>query len=518
MKKVSIILLAFALLATSIYTTGCSSTATEEEPAYTQESVSPEPAPAPVKKSESTSRCGPYTASMNYPYGDSPVIRLDKVMPKNVALNASFEYSIKVTNLTNVMVRDIVITEDISDNFKYADSDPTATRDENKLIWTLESLGPKASQEIKVTGMAASTDCIQHCATVTYVMAVCSNVQVVEPMLKLTKTAPENVVICDPIPVTFVVTNSGSGIATDVKIIDTLPEGLQTENGDSKLNFIAGDLAPGQSEKFSVKLKASDPGKYVNKAVASSASGLKAEATTTTNVRQPVLTIEKKGLKRIYLGRAIRYQITVTNTGDAQAQNIIVKDTVPRGVTDIQMSYNGDLSGSVITWELGNLAPNASKMVSVTYTPSAIGTISNKATAVATCADQVSASASTSVIGIPAILLEVIDLVDPVEVGTETTYVITATNQGSSTGTNIQIVCELEANEQYVSSSGPTTGSLEDNTVIFEPLANLAPRAKATWRVVIKAVTPGKVLFKVSMRSEEFPRPVQETESTNLYE
>jgi uncharacterized repeat protein (TIGR01451 family) len=512
MKKVSIILLFFALLATSIYTTGCRSTATEEEAAYTQEPVSP------VEKPQMLGGCGPYTVSMNYPYGDSPVIRLDKVMPKEVALNAPFEYSIKVTNLTEVMVSDIVITESISENFKYADSEPAAEKDANKLVWKLNSLDPKSSQTIKVVGMPASTDCLQHCATVTYVIAACANVQVVEPKLKLTKTAPENVMICDSIPVTFVVTNSGSGVANDVKIVDTLPGGLLTEDGKSEISFIAGTLDTGQSKEFSTKLKASKTGKYVNKAVTSSSSGLKAEATTTTTVRQPVLTMVKKGQKKLYLGRAIRYQITVSNTGNAAAQKTIVKDTVPRGVTDVKTSDNGELSGSVVTWELGTIASNSSKTISITYTPSAIGTISNKATAEAICADAVSASASTDVIGIPAILLEVVDLVDPVEVGTETTYVITATNQGSAAGTNIRIVCTLEDEEQYVSSTGPTIGSLEGNTVTFGPMAKLAPAAKATWRVVVKAAEPGAVLFKVSMTSEEFPRPIEETESTNLYE
>ena len=51
----------------------------------------------------------------------------------------------------------------------------------------------------------------------------------------------------------------------------------------------------------------------------------------------------------------------------------------------------------------------------------------------------------------------------------------------------------------------------------FAPLRTLAPKAKATWRVVVKAVEQDDTRFKVSMNTDEFERPVEETEATNLY-
>jgi uncharacterized repeat protein (TIGR01451 family) len=264
-------------------------------------------------------------------------------------------------------------------------------------------------------------------------------------------------------------------------------------------------------------LRATKAGKYVNKATASSSSGLKAQATTTTVVRKPVLTITKTGRKTQYIGRTLTYEITVTNKGDGPARKTVVEDSIPAGVTSVKPSSGGRIVGSKVIWELGTLAANSSKKVSVTYTPTRLATLRNTATAKAYCADAVSASATTSVAGIPAILLEVIDLVDPVEVGNQTTYVITATNQGSMPGTNITIMCTWEDKQQYVSSSGATTGRAEANTLKFAPLRSLAPQARATWRVVIRAVQPGDVRFAVRMNTGEFERPVEETESTNLY-
>ena len=120
-------------------------------------------------------------------------------------------------------------------------------------------------------------------------------------------------------------------------------------------------------------------------------------------------------------------------------------------------------------------------------------------------------------LGIAAILLEVIDVTDPIEIGDNETYEIAVTNQGSDYSTNIRITCTLEDTMQYVSSSGPTKGTLDAKTVTFDPLASLAPKAKTTWKVVVKALSAGDVRFKVEMIEDCLKRPVEETEATNFY-
>jgi uncharacterized repeat protein (TIGR01451 family) len=91
--------------------------------------------------------------------------------------------------------------------------------------------------------------------------------------------------------------------------------------------------------------------------------------------------------------------------------------------------------------------------------PQGAGSFSNVASVSATCAESVKASAKTDVMGIAAILLEVVDVSDPIEVGKNETYVITVTNQGSAPDTDIVVKCKLEEGMQYVTSSGASSGS-----------------------------------------------------------
>ena len=63
-------------------------------------------------------------------------------------------------------------------------------------------------------------------------------------VLSLTKSMPANALLCESIPVSFTVTNTGKSPARDVKIIDDLPNGL-TADGRNSVSFDVGPLAPG---------------------------------------------------------------------------------------------------------------------------------------------------------------------------------------------------------------------------------------------------------------------------------
>lgn len=469
------------------------------------------------EKAPAKSTCGANQAATNYPCGACGIVKLEEVLPSEVSINSQFNYTIIVTNLTESDVTDIVVTEKTPANFKYVSSTPAAKVGDGELKWTIAELAADDSETITVTGMATTTDCVKLCGTVKYVVPTCAAISVVQPKLALTKTAPAQVTLCEPITTKYRVSNTGTGTLSGVQISDALPTGLLTADGKSNVAINVGTLTAGQTREFAASLKASKPGKYTNTAVATAAGGLKIEASAATNVVQPVLAITKTGPATIYLGRVGTYQITVTNKGNTPATNLVIEDISPTNAKFVEASNSGIASAGKVIWKMASLAPGASVTVSAKYQALTAGNISNKAVATAVCAEAVAATVSTSTTGIPAILLEVIDITDPVEVGTNTTYVITATNQGSSPGTNIKIVATLESGMEFVSCSGATNGALAENIVSFQPLSSLAPGAKATWRVVVKAKDADDKRFKVSMTSSELKRPVEETESTNFY-
>jgi len=487
------------------------------------------PAPIPTQTTTTStvepgmiavSESGSSVVSRTYPWPECGIVRVDKSMPNEVGLNRPFKYTINLTNLTESMLTNIIVTEELPENFKFMSAVPSAKEDGNKLIWTVESLGPKGTRQFTITGTATNIESLKHCTTViTPVIPACATVQVIQPELKLARTAPPEVMLCDVIPVRFVITNAGTGSVQNIKIVETLPAGLRTTDGKSELVFDAGTLMAGQSRQFSGELRAAQAGSYTSKAVATSTTGLNVESVpTTTSVGLPVLAITKTGPEQQYIGRPIEYEIKITNKSDVSAKNTILEETVPDGVTSVKATAGAKLSGTKLVWEFGTLEANASKDVKISYIPAKAGILVNSANATAYCATAVNASMKTTVTGISALLMEVVDVEDPVRIGSYATYVIRVENQGSATATNILVTAVLEDNVRYISSAGATASSKEGQTVRFFPLGSLAPQAKAAWRVVVEAVRPGDVRFKVIMNADQLTRPVEETESTHLYD
>lgn len=394
-------------------------------------------------------------------------VKITKTMPEEVQLNQPFEYHINVKNVCNFDVSEVMVVETLSDNFVVSNTDPAATRKGSELSWMLGSLAAGQTEVIKVVGQANSTDTIEHCATVTYVVPSCGSVAVVVPAIQIVATAPAEVLLCDPIPVTYAVTNTGTGAASNVVVNEQLPGGLVTADGKNKVVFEIGTLASGETKEFEKVLQAQKTGRYAKTAVVTADAGLKDNADTVTVVKQPVLAITKTSPEKRYLGRTVKYDVTVSNKGDAVASNVVVTDKLPGNAEFVSATGGASPANGELVWNLGDLAPGASKSVSVTIKPAGEGKFVNRAAAEAVCAEAVDASSATQVEGIAAVLLEVIDVEDPIELGKETTYIITATNQGTSADNNIRITCEMEDSMGFVSASGATNGTVSGNKITF---------------------------------------------------
>ena len=97
---------------------------------------------------------GSSIVSKTYPWAECGVVQLDKTMPKEVGLNKQFTYSIKVTNLTNTELTDIIVSEDLPEGFKYLSANPAPKQEQGNILeWELSSLAAKSVREISITGL-----------------------------------------------------------------------------------------------------------------------------------------------------------------------------------------------------------------------------------------------------------------------------------------------------------------------------------------------------------------------------
>ncbi|MEK7776241.1 MAG: CARDB domain-containing protein [Planctomycetota bacterium] len=495
----------------------------EPPPRHQQMHVHEAPAPAPKPAPVAPDVC---TASCAYPTNDKmcgSVIYVEKIGPCRGSVGQEYCYTIKITNLTKGKVKDVEVVQSLPKNFQVKKSTPEMEKGSSQDVakWFLGEFNAEESREIRVCGIPTQSGHMPFCTDVAYRLPeLCLDPIITEAKLTIARRAPSEISLCDVIPVTFQVTNTGTGVAKNIKVKESLPAGLATQDGKSEVTLDVGSLNPGESREVVLKLKAESTGEFKNSATVVADGNLKAESNTTiTSVRQPVLAITKSGPEMVYVGRNITYNIEVFNKGNGPAEGVVVVEPIPENSSLVSAGQEATTAGNVVTWNIGTLAPQGSKKVGMTLKTKDIGAVKSTVTAKAPCATSATVTLTTRVQGISAVLLEVIDLEDPIEVGNNDTYEIVVTNQGSDTGTNIKIVCTLEAQMQYVSSTGPTAGTIsaDGKTVTFAPLSTLAPKAKSVWTVVVKAVGTGDIRFKASMTEDRLGRPVEETEATNFY-
>jgi uncharacterized repeat protein (TIGR01451 family) len=514
-----------------LFTAGCATQQTSPRSSTT--TTAPATTSVQTSSKASTSGYGPSytsfetggiaytTGSMAFPTGkiDSSAVLLEKTVPQDVMVGSAYSYDYTVTNLTDFTVTDVVLTDTLTSNFDFASSNPAPTSVSGQtLTWELGNLGPRQSRTVKVTGTSPSEGTLTTCGIVTFNPVLCETIRVVRADLQLVKSVPATALICDVIPYSFVVTNTGSSRLTNVVVSDPLPAGLTTVDGQGSLRFDVGTLEPGESRSFNADVRASNTGTYENSAIATSAQGVEASDVASVTVAAPVLSISCEAPDERFVGRPINVCYVVSNLGDAAARDVTVSVPLPANADYQGSTGGGSVQGSSVVWNIGNLAPGQEREICATFVGRAVGTASFPATATAACADNASTSCSTIMSGIPAILLEVIDLDDPVEVGGVVTYEITVTNQGSAPGTNIEIVVDLEASQQFITASGATTvASSSNNQVVFRPVASLDPEQKAIWQVRVRALEADDVRFTTTMQSDQIGRVVRETEATTQY-
>ncbi len=452
-----------------------------------------------------------------------PEIAIEKTCVPEAMVGDEFTYDIVVSNPSDVAAKGMMVSDSIPSGIEYVSSSPSAQGGGGSLSWSLGDVEPRGQKQISVRVRATRDGTFENCADVRSSVYAnlaandCCTTRVVSPALALEKTCTPRVTVCDPIQYTVVVRNTGQGPAQDVQINDSLPAGLTTTDGQTSVTANIGTLAAGEARQVTFSAKASRSGNYTNTASASGAGGLSAQDSCSTVVTQPVLEVDKTAPATRFLGRNVEYSITVRNTGDSPANNTMLTDTLAAGTSFVSASDGGQLQGGSVGWSLGTIDAGQSRTVTLTVLANQAGMARNTATATAICAED-SDSAETSLQGIPAILLEVVDIEDPIEVGTNVTYVITVTNQGSSDGTNITIEAVIPPNASFVSATGATNASNAGQNVTFVPLPSLAPKAKAVFRVTMRGNAPADSRFKVVMRSDQTTSSVEETEATNIYE
>jgi len=491
---------------------------------FSQPVLSQSPSTAPVANapgSPSQSANAPGSASQAAPGSpaQTPVLQVEKVGPATLNIGKPLRYEIVIRNTGSAPAMSVQVEEQIPAATRFVGSEPRPMNRGGLLVWNLGNLDAGVERRIQIEIQPVGEGDLDSRAVVTFSTTSNLHSRVTRPRLTLVKTGPQNVQVGKPAVFQLQISNTGSGAATGVILHDHLPEGLRHTNGPDVETDI-GTLGPGESKTITLETTAVKAGRFLNQAVVTGDDGLQALAQEPVVITEPLLTLQKTGPKRLYLGRNADFKIEVANPGSAPAENVQIVDTLPPEFEFVEASDGGkfDPATRSVTWNLGPLPPGQKQMISVKGLAKAAGDPVNQAVAHADGGLEARATATVHLEGVPALLLEVVDLEDPIEVGAETTYEIRVVNQGTSATTNLQIVATVPNGMTTRDANGPTSHRIQGQQVIYEKLPSLAPKADALYRVKVVGDQPGDMRFKVQMTSDQLRSPVYEEESTRVYQ
>lgn len=453
----------------------------------------------------------------------SPELALAKSCPASVHAGDNSQIRLSVSNPGKVAADEVVVRETLPAGMTLV-SAPQAQVQDGTLSWNLGSLAAGASTTLGYTARTAKPGGYAFGSAATSgeglsASASC-NVNAVAADLSITKACPAVAIVGDQVEYPVTITNKGSGEATNVLVRDVVPGGMKHASGQPVVEWKVGTLAPGASASEKFVFAAEQMGTQINTAKYSADRDLAGAAQCMTEVKKPAIDVEKSGPDKRFLGRPASYVITASNPGNAAAGNVVVTDLVPVGMSFQSAGQGGayDAQTRSVSWKLGELAAGASARLDVTLAGERAGKPCNVATVTADRGLTDSAQVCTEVAGIPALLLEVVDNPDPVEVGSGTTYTIRVTNQGTADATNVVIQSMLADGEELVKASGASAASVSGAQVQFAPVPTLAPAQVVEYLVEVKAVkATGDVRFRVMMNADQLSDAVREEESTRLY-
>jgi len=429
-------------------------------------------------------------------------------------------YTINYANIGTAQADNVVITDDpdetwIDSVYNISDS---GTYDNDIITWLIGTLGAGDSGSVSyciqlsdnTTFPAGQTNvtntvCIEPtdpdvCASVTIEVRNVINLCLDKTWNDVNGLPPEpgdiicyNIGYCSPVLVHNVVITDDPDETWIASVHDISNGGIY--NGDN-ITWSIGDFGPGISNvTYCVTLKGAGTFPAGTTNVNNTACDVADEATLLCDTETvpveafPSLEIEKVfsdengGL--IVPSDNICYTITYTNSGNADADNVVITDDPDETWIDVvyNISDSGIYNSDIITWNIGTVAVGESGSISYCVTLKGIGNFPAGDTLVSNtaCIEQVEVAESevctTEVIHVEAHpTFEVDKQADPetASPGDIVNYTITVCNEGNAAGDNVTITDNPD--ENYIANIFPISdGGTYDGDIITWNIGTLNP-------------------------------------------
>jgi uncharacterized repeat protein (TIGR01451 family) len=239
-------------------------------------------------------------------------------------------------------------------------------------------------------------------------------------------------------------------------------------------------------------------------------------AVTITVLPVADLVVAQSGPASAKAGSNLVFTVNITNRGPATATSLLISNQLASGYTFVSASGNGTNFNNLVTWNITSLPLNGRTNFTVTAFAAEGGTFTNIASGLSAVADlnltnnngSLTNARTRTVITALADVAVFKDGGTNVIAGGTVDYVITATNAGPSTATNVIVQDNLPAGATLQTASG--SYSLSNGVVRWAGMT-LAPGTATTFTLTLLAPASASSFLNVALATS----PVADPNPTN---
>lgn len=447
-----------------------------------------------------------------------PALVIQKFAPAELQVGKEAKFIVKVRNVGQRPADQVIVSDEVPQGARLVATNPQADVSGGGIQWQLGTLSPGEERAMEMALMPTEEGEIGSVAQVTFASHASAKSRCTRPQLALRMTAPSEVLVGRQQRITIEVHNPGTGDATNVMLLENVPENVRHQSGPA-LEFEIGTLRAGETRRMELMLTAEKPGEVLNVLTARADGNLQVQQEVAFEVIAPSISVGVDGPSRRYLERPATYTVSVDNPGTAPAKDVQIITKLPKGMRFVRANNLGEYDSAThsVYWSLAELPEGQHGSVELVALPVQSGdqTIEVEGRAREGLEDRT--TRDIRVEGLAAIMFEVADAQDPIEVGGSTSYDIRVVNQGSKAATNVQITALVPQGMTVTGASGETRHRVGAEGVVFEPLAQLAPKADTIYKVEVQGVQAGDQRILVEVKTDDITQPIRKEESTRVF-
>ncbi len=458
--------------------------------------------------------------SRQFDGSQNPSLEIHKRAPSEVQVGVASSFTAVVRNVGNSTAFDVQVTDAIPKGARLVRTFPEAQRVGNDgLAWNLGELAAGQEATITMEIVPESEGEIGSVASVKFAAQASVRTISTQPRLSVKQTAVAEMLGGDSATIFIDLSNTGTGVARDVRLEEDVPSVFRHVTGASALQQDVGDLAPGETMRFEIELMALSAGKVSNMVRATSSNCATAESSYPIEVKAPKLQLQFVGPKLRHLERPAPYEAIIENVGTAVARDLYITARLPRGMNFISASNEGTYlpDQHSVVWNLMELGAGAKAKTDLVLLPVEEGRFSISMTTDAEGVRAEPTQRDVVVEGQSELTFEIDDDNDPIEVAGMTTYTVRINNIGTRPDAEVRLVVEAPEGATIEQVNSPMKYQVSGRQVVFAAIPSLASKQQVTVKVGVKHSKEGTQVLRASLQSQLRAVPVVKDESTQVY-